>query len=80
MNKRSMDKNGLFISVTVNVLFRNFNLFLKILPTRFNINTLFLEKLEPLVRSCPFSPVLRFVDFVYEIVFKYDTLSFNEKL
>ena len=65
ITKRSMYKNDLFISVIVNVLFRNFYYFLKILSTRLNINILSLEKLEPLVRSCPFSQILRFVNFFY---------------
>jgi len=79
MTKRSMYKNDLFISVIVNVLFRNFDYFLKMLSTCLNINILPLEKLEPLVRSCPFSQVLRFVNFLYKIVFMCQTLSFNEK-
>jgi len=79
MVKRSMDNNGLFISVIVNMLFRNFYHFLKLLSTCFNTNILPLEKLEPLVRSCPFSQVLRFVNFLYKIVFMCYTLSFNEK-
>ena len=79
MTKRSMYKNDLFISVIVNVLFRNFYYFLKMLSTCLNINILPLEKLEPLVRSCPFSQVLRFVNFLYKIVFMCHTLSFNEK-
>lgn len=79
MIKRSMYKNGLFISVIVNVLFRNVDYFLKMLSTCLNINILPLEKLEPLVRSCPFSPVLRFVNFVYKIVFMFYTLSFDDK-
>lgn len=79
MIKRSIYKNDLFISVIVNVLFRNFYHFLKMLSTRFNLNILPLEKLEPLVRSCPFSQVLRFVNFLYKIVYMCYTLSFNEK-
>lgn len=79
MTKRSMHKNDLFISVIVNVLFRNFYYFLKMLSICLNINILPLEKLEPLVRSCPFSHVLRFVNFLYKIVFMCYTLSFNEK-
>lgn len=79
MTKGSMYKNDLFISVIVNVLFRNFDNFLKMLSTRLNINILLLEKLEPLKRSCPFSQVLRFVNFLYKIVFMCYTLSFNKK-
>ena len=79
MIKRSMYKNDLFISVIVNVLFRNFYHFLKMLSTCLNINILLLEKLEPLVRSCPFSQVLRFVNFIYKIVPMCRILSFNEK-
>jgi len=67
MAKRSMYKNDLFISVIVNMLFRNFYRFLKILSTCLNINISPLEKLEPLVRSCPFRQVLRFVNFIYQI-------------
>lgn len=73
-----MDKNGLYISVIVNMLFRNFDHFLKILSTCLSINISPLEKLEPLVRPCLFNQVLRFVSFVYKIGFKYYTLSFNE--
>jgi hypothetical protein len=79
MIKRSMYKNDLFISVIVNVLLRNFYHFLRMLSTCFNINILPLEKLEPLVRSCPFIQVLRFVNFLCKIVFMYYTGSFNEK-
>jgi len=60
MVKRSMDNNGLFISVIVNMLFRNFYHFLKLLSTCFNTNILPLEKLEPLVKSCPFCQVSKF--------------------
>ena len=77
--KRSMYKNDLFISVIVNVLFRNFYYFLKMLLIRLNINILFLEKLEPLVRSCSFSQVLKFVNFLHKIVFMYYSVFFNEK-
>jgi hypothetical protein len=79
MTKRSMYKNDLFISVIVYVSFRNFYYFLKMLSTCLNINILPLEKLEPLVRSCLFSQVLRFVNFLYKIVFMCHTLSFNKK-
>ena len=80
MTKRSMYKNDLFISVIVNLLFRNFYYFLKMLSTCLNINISPLEKLEPLMRSCPFSQVLRFVNFfLSKIVFMCQTLSFNEK-
>ena len=50
MVKRSMYKNDLSISVMVNMLFRNFDYFLKILSTCSNINILPFEKLEPLVK------------------------------
>ena len=79
MAKRSMYKNDLFISVIVNVLFRNFYYFLNMLSTCLSINISPLEKLEPLMRSCPFSQVLRFVNFLYKIVFMCYALSFNEK-
>jgi len=73
-----MNKNGLFISVIVNVLFRNFYLFLKILFTRLNINISSLEKLELLVKQCLFNQVLRYVSFGDIFEFKLLLSSFNE--
>jgi len=65
MVERSINKNDLFVSVMVNVLFRNFDHFLKILSTCLNINILFFEKLEPLVKLCPFCEILKFVNYIY---------------
>lgn len=74
-----MNKNGLFISVIANVLFRSLDHFLKKLLARLNMNLLPLEKLEPLVRSCPFTPILRFINFVSQVEFKYFIGSCNLK-
>ena len=79
MIKRSIYKNDLTTGVIVNVLFRNFYYFLKLLSTCLNLNILPLEKLEPLVRSCSFSQVLRFGNFLDKIAYTCLTLFLNEK-